>query len=114
MSDETMGIRAPVTFLEMRERPVMIPTHNSLTTNGLLPDTACHLGQVEHRTSCTGYRHDHRAVSKAKVPPGNLTRLVTGFSQYLHDLHLESLFNSSPGHGFKLPVFVYLDPSRNI
>src|SRR5208337_3485465 len=112
--DEPVGIRAPVTLLEVREGPVVITTDDTLTTDGLLADTTGHLGQVQHRTTGTGDCHHDTAVPETEVPACNLTGLVPGFPQHLHDLHLKGLLDRSPGHRFELAVLVDLDTACDI
>src|SRR5438046_4492306 len=90
----------------MRERPVPVSAAQPFPADGLLPDGARHLGQVQHGASSTGPGHDHSAVLDPEVLPRDLAGEVSRATEDLHRLDLEGRLERTAGHSSQLSALV--------
>ena len=87
----------------------MVSSRDPLTTDRLLTDTTCHLGQVQHGSTGSGLCHDNRGVTHTDVLCDDLSCVVTSLGEVLTDAHLEGLLDGTSGHCLEGSVTVGLN-----
>ena len=107
--DESAGVGAQVAAAIVRQRPVEESPHEALAPDGLLPDGAGHLRQVEHRPARAGPGENDSRVLETELTAGDLPRVVAGAAQLAPDQHFEGFLEGPAGLLVELALAVLLN-----